>query len=159
MKKWHKIVATVAGVVGAGIIGASATLTPTNCHYTGTTQFTVRPDTICTPGVIESSLTKERICNPTFRTTTIRNVTEAEKNQVYKEYGITSHKPGEYEIDHLISLELGGSNDIHNLWPELGFPNPKDKIENLCHQKVCSGQITLQQAQQQISTNWQTACQ
>jgi hypothetical protein len=37
------------------------------------------------------------------------------KAQVHREYGIASHQSGEYEIDHLISLELGGSNDIKNL--------------------------------------------
>jgi hypothetical protein len=29
------------------------------------------------------------------------------KAQVYAEYGIASHASGEYEMDHLISLELG----------------------------------------------------
>ncbi|HEX9061350.1 MAG TPA: hypothetical protein VF941_14315, partial [Clostridia bacterium] len=97
MKKWNKILSTVVGVAGAGIIGATTMISPISCHYTGTTQLTVRPDPICTPGVVDPTLTKERICDPSFRTTTIRNVTEEEKNQVYKEYGITSHKPGEYE--------------------------------------------------------------
>jgi hypothetical protein len=40
------------------------------------------------------------------------------KRKVYAEYGITHHEPSEFEVDHLISLELGGSNSIRNLWPE-----------------------------------------
>ncbi len=28
------------------------------------------------------------------------------------------HIPYAHEVDHLVSLELGGSNDIRNLWPE-----------------------------------------
>jgi 5-methylcytosine-specific restriction endonuclease McrA len=48
----------------------------------------------------------------------VRNVPAEMKRQVYHEYGITSHGSGEYEIDHLIPLELGGSNSIKNLWPE-----------------------------------------
>jgi hypothetical protein len=48
----------------------------------------------------------------------VRDVPEEMKREVYREYGITSHGPGDYEIDHLISLELGGSNSIKNLWPE-----------------------------------------
>ena len=76
-------------------------------------------------------------------------------------YGYTDKNPRDYEEDHLISLELGGNpTDPKNLWPEPGAsPNPKDKIENLCHEKVCSGQITLGQAQQEIATDWPTACQ
>ena len=42
----------------------------------------------------------------------VREVPESEKRQVYAEYGIRSHKRGQYEVDHLIALELGGSNGI-----------------------------------------------
>jgi hypothetical protein len=88
----------------------------------------------------------------------VRLVTEAVKNQVYLEYGITSHKPYEYEVDHLISLELGGSNSVKNLWPEpyAGDWNAhvKDKIENKLHALVCDGQLDLQTAQQEITTDW-----
>lgn len=34
---------------------------------------------------------------------------------MYAEYGITHRQRGKYEIDYLISLELGGSNSIKNL--------------------------------------------
>jgi hypothetical protein len=37
------------------------------------------------------------------------------KREVYGEYGVTSHGLGDYEVDHLIALELGGSNSIKNL--------------------------------------------
>jgi hypothetical protein len=77
---------------------------------------------------------------------------------VYAEYSITSHFTGEYEVDHLISLELGGSNDIANLWPEAATPKPgfheKDQVENYLHDQVCSGKVNLQQAQQEIATDW-----
>jgi hypothetical protein len=77
---------------------------------------------------------------------------------VYDEYGITHHSPGEYEVDHLISLELGGSNDISNLWPEAASPTPgfhqKDQVENYLHDQVCNSQISLAQAQHEIATNW-----
>jgi len=68
--------------------------------------------------------------------------------------------PRDYEEDHLISLELGGSpSDPKNLWPEPGrSPNPKDLIENLCHRKICNGEISLDKAQQEIAANWQIAC-
>lgn len=71
----------------------------------------------------------------------------------------SSSSPRKYEVDHLISLELGGSNSIKNLWLEPGFPNPKDKLENRLHAMVCDGEISLTQAQHDIATNWVQAYQ
>ncbi len=114
-------------------------------------------DSACTPGAIISSATKAQICQSGY-SKSVRNVPTSEKDQVYAEYGITHHATGEYEVDHLVSLELGGSNDIANLWPEAASPKPgfheKDKVENYLHAQVCSGAITLKAAQNQIATNW-----
>lgn len=118
------------------------------------------PDSACTPGDIFPNATKAQICVPGY-SKSVRNVTTSEKDAVYAEYGITSHVSGEYEVDHLVSLELGGSNDISNLWPEAAAPKPgfheKDSVENYLHEQVCSGALSLQQAQQLIATNWLTA--
>ena len=116
-------------------------------------------DPDCTPGAIITTATKDQICQPGY-SRSVRNVPTSEKNQVYAEYGITHHSTGEYEVDHLISLELGGSNDIANLWPEAASPKPgfheKDKVENYLHDQMCSGAVSLQQAQIEIATNWLT---
>ena len=62
------------------------------------------------------------------------------------------------ELDHLVSLELGGANDAANLWPEYPpTPNPKDKVENALHAAVCDGRVRLTAAQNAIAANWQTA--
>ena len=88
----------------------------------------------------------------------VRNVPTSEKDAVYAEYGIASHTTGEYEVDHIISLELGGSNDIANLYPEAAEPKPgfheKDKVENWLHAKVCDGTMKLEEAQRRIATDW-----
>ena len=114
-------------------------------------------DTACTPGDILSQATKTAICKSGYASS-VRNVPQSEKNQVYAAYGITHHASGQYEVDHLVSLELGGSNDISNLWPEAASPTPgfhqKDKVENYLHDQVCSGAVSLQQAQVEIATNW-----
>ena len=114
-------------------------------------------DIDCTPGANIQGITKDQICVSGYAKS-VRNVPESEKDQVYAEYGITSHQTGEFEVDHLISLELGGSNDITNLWPEAAEPKPgfheKDKVENYLHKQLCNGSIGLEQAQQEISTNW-----
>ena len=114
-------------------------------------------DSACTPGAILTNATKDVICQQGYARS-VRNVPQSEKDQVYAEYGITHHTAGEFEIDHLVSLELGGSNDISNLWPEAASPTPgfhqKDKVENYLHDQVCSGAVPLQQAQIEIATNW-----
>ncbi len=115
------------------------------------------PDSACTPGAIIATATKDAICVSGY-SQSVRNVPTSEKNQVYAEYGILSHTVGQYEVDHLVSLELGGSNDVANLWPEAASPKPgfheKDKVENYLHDQVCSGAISLKQAQIEIATNW-----
>lgn len=115
------------------------------------------PDSACTPGALISTATVQQICKSGYASS-VRNVPTSEKNQVYAEYGITHHSAGQYEVDHLVSLELGGSNDIANLWPEAASPTPgfhqKDQVENYLHEQVCSGAISLKDAQDEIATNW-----
>ncbi len=115
------------------------------------------PDSACTPGAIIATATTAAICASGYARS-VRNVPTSVKDQAYASYGITHHTTGEFEVDHLVSLELGGSNDISNLWPEAASPTPgfhqKDKVENYLHDQVCSGAISLQKAQVEIATNW-----
>ena len=125
----------------------------------GCTVHGALPDSACTPGAIFSTATVQQICKSGYASS-VRNVPSSEKDQVYAEYGITHHSAGQYEVDHLVSLELGGSNDIANLWPEAASPTPgfhqKDQVENYLHDQVCSGAISLKDAQNEIATNWLT---
>ncbi|HLZ62285.1 MAG TPA: HNH endonuclease [Ktedonosporobacter sp.] len=113
-------------------------------------------DPLCTPGALLPA-TKETICVSGYAGS-VRNVPQSLKDQVYREYGISSHAPGQYEVDHLVSLQLGGSNEIANLWPEAANPTPgfheKDAVENYLHAQICSGAISLKEAQIEIATNW-----
>src|SRR5262252_5622518 len=115
------------------------------------------PDPAKTPGDT-LAVTKADICVPGY-SKKVRNVPESVKKQAYAEYGITSHTPKEYEVDHLISLELGGSNSLKNLWPQSYVTSPynahkKDVLENKLHKLVCDGAIDLKTAQRQIATDW-----
>ena len=115
------------------------------------------PDPKLTPGDVLTSDPKI-ICVSGY-TQTVRDVPQTLKNQVYKIYGVTTRKPREFEVDHLISLELGGSNSIRNLWPESFLTQPfnahvKDNLENKLHDLACSGTITFAQAQQAIAKDW-----
>ncbi len=122
----------------------------------------VLPDSKCTPGVINAEVNqsniKETICKKGF-SASIRppvSYTNKLKKEQILQYGYTDTNLKDFEEDHFISLELGGSpTDPKNLWPEShGSPNEKDKVENYLHEQVCNGDLTLQEAQREISTNW-----
>lgn len=133
---------------------------PGSCHARGSGLYSL-PDPRCTPGAVNPAVTQSdiqrTICVPGY-TKTIRppeSITEAEKRASIAAYG-DSGAMGDYEYDHLVSLELGGAaNDPRNLWPEPGAsPNPKDAVENELHRMVCDGEMTLARAQRTIATNW-----
>ena len=118
------------------------------------------PDRRCSPGAYYSRLTKAVICSASFRTSDVRNVPQSEKYEVEAEYGMAERLYGRtLEIDHIVSLELGGSNEVANLFPEKANARPgykvKDRLENRLHDLVCSGQMSLRRAQTQIAANWQ----
>lgn len=166
-RRYFGILALILALVMA--FSACASASTTNDVGSGSHQFGVQtkttgcqahnglPDSACTPGALMAGATVNQICQSGY-SSSVRNVTTAEKDQVYAEYGIASHFAGQYEVDHLVSLELGGSNDIANLWPELASPTPgfhqKDQVENYLHSQVCNGSVSLATAQQEISTNW-----
>lgn len=87
----------------------------------------------------------------------VRDVPDSEKEAVYARYGVV-HTPYTHEVDHLVSLELGGSNAIENLWPEpyagRWGARTKDVLENRLHDLVCSGALQLRRAQHIEATNW-----
>ena len=115
---------------------------------------------------IDDTVTQTMICTKGY-SKCIRNVSSAVKRAVYKAYnmpegphtGLCNTDQG-CEVDHLISIELGGANDRKNLWPQpyegLKFnAHVKDKLENFLHDQVCNGgKLTLHAAQREITTNW-----
>jgi hypothetical protein len=120
-------------------------------------RFPILPDTAKTPGAT-LDVTAADICVPGY-SKKVRNVPVAVKRQVYALYGVRTHEPGEYEVDHLISLEIGGSNSIKNLWPQSFRTHPwnahvKDALENELHRRVCAGTMELAKAQQVIAHDW-----
>jgi hypothetical protein len=121
----------------------------------------VLPDPSCTPGATYSAVAQgnvdQTICKSGW-TSTIRppeNYTEQLKFEQLAAYG-ESGPVSDYEEDHLIPLELGGSpSSPQNLWPEVGAsPNPKDAVEDAANAAVCDGRVSLAAAQRAIAANW-----
>ena len=114
-----------------------------------------------TPGAKSASVSQDNvqstICVSGY-SASVRNVSDTTKSKVFAEYGISAPPSGAYEVDHLIPLELGGSNDILNLWPEpyTGADNAHDKDtwENKLHAQVCAGSLSLATAQDEIIHWW-----
>jgi hypothetical protein len=133
---------------------------PAHCTFRDHGQL---PDPRCTPGAVDPAVTqgnlRSTICHPGY-TKAVRppsSQTGKFKYEVaYPAYGERHSK--KTELDHLVSLELGGANDAANLWPESPpTPNPKDKVENALHAAICDGKVTLKAAQNAIASNWETA--
>ena len=133
-------------------------LIPSACSWITQTDGYL-PDPICSPGDV-LSVDPDEVC-VTGYSATVRSVSEKKKNQVYSDYGVVSRTTGEYEMDHIIPLELGGSNDVKNLFPQpaeprLGF-HEKDRVENWLHDQVCNHGMPIKQAQEVIARNWTEA--
>ncbi|HEU0081143.1 MAG TPA: HNH endonuclease signature motif containing protein [Candidatus Paceibacterota bacterium] len=116
------------------------------------------PDPLCSPGAIFARTPLETICQPGY-TKKVRSVSTSLKKKIYAAYGIPyPQKTGTYELDHIVPLELGGSNEAANLYPEARDPSPgfreKDVVENYLHQEACAGRVALSDAQRAIAADW-----
>lgn len=130
------------------------------------------PDPTLTPGAtnpaVRQATIASTICVAGY-TATIRPpssvTTGLKRQQLASGYALNGDQnTRDYEEDHLISLELGGSPDSpQNLCPEPytgnGGARVKDKVENKLHDLVCNGTLPLATAQQAIATDWWAAYQ
>jgi len=101
------------------------------------------------PGAVRP-LTAAQVCATRWGTDR-RQVTEAMKREVAKRDGVRWADRARYEFDHLVPRELGGADTVDNLWPQpLAEATVKDRLENRLHRLVCTGQISLADAQNQM---------
>lgn len=108
-----------------------------------------------TPGDVLPDATKDDLCTPGWAREH-RHVTESDRDRVYAEYGRTGGS-GCCEVNHLVPLERGGSNDIKNLSPQPDEPRSgaeKDQLENTLHELVCKREMPLAEAQKCIESSW-----
>jgi hypothetical protein len=116
------------------------------------------PRPALTPGAVLTTSTA-RVCVRGYAGG-VRDVPEAEKASVYARYGVVD-VPYAHEVDHLVSLEIGGSNAIRNLWPEpyagRWGARTKDVLEDRLHELVCDGRLGLRSAQRIEARDWVAA--
>jgi len=120
----------------------------------------VVPDRKLTPGATRQVSVAD-VCSMAHEEV-VREVPAELRQEIFQEYGIVNPRGADFEIDYLIAPGLGGTGDIHNLWPEpytsaIWNAHVKDALEEHLHQMVCSGKLDLSTAQSDIANDWVAA--
>lgn len=92
----------------------------------------------------------------------LRGVTFGMEQHVFTRYRIPPERHGQFRIDHLIPLELGGADDISNLWPQPVKirpynPRRKEMLTKRLIELIAAGLMTRTQAQEVIRRDWISA--
>ena len=106
-------------------------------------------DPVKTPAPADPALTEAVICSPTFTTKTFRKASKADRRCVLERYGKPSYA---YTYDHVVPLELGGSDGCDNLWPQpRAEAKRKDRLENALNYHLCvCHDVSLAEAQESM---------
>lgn len=151
----------------SGLIIA-ATVSLTACGATVSPQNSGLPNRQLTPGAINPNVDQANIHSTICIigwTSTVRPpvdyTNQLKYTQLHSGYNLNGDlNMKHYEEDHIVPLGVGGNpTSPLNLFPEprnikLGA-YLKDELENRMHQLVCSGQISLVNAQHIFLTNWE----
>jgi hypothetical protein len=158
-------IVTIPGPVEARGIPQPPVPPAGSCHYRRE-GADVLPDPKCTPGgvdaAVSSSTAARTICVSGY-TAKVRpptSYTDPLKRRLMAAYGVRG-SPSGYELDHLVSLELGGAPaDPANLWPEpyagAGGARVKDRAENATRREACAHPSELGALQAAIARDWTT---
>lgn len=115
------------------------------------------PKTDLTPG-LATPLTAAELCGHEGGRRT-QPVSTAVRDTVFAAYGADVRRSSAYELDYLITPELGGVADVRNLWPQAFAGTEwnayvKDELELHLHQLVCAGAVDVATAQKEMATDW-----
>ncbi|MCY0905526.1 hypothetical protein [Arthrobacter sp. H14-L1] len=149
-----------------GTVAVDEQLAPNQCaaKVLDATGGEVLPDPSCTPGAVDPAVTQDNIdstiCTSGYTATVRPPASTTDRFKVTSLLAYRETANHTIELDHLVSLELGGANSASNLWPELnragatGTTNPKDAVENTIHKAVCDHRVKLVDAQNEMARNW-----
>ncbi len=119
------------------------------------------PSPTLTPGDARK-VTKEQICSPSYAAS-IKPTKASMKEEAFGRYGLRDGTSSTEVLDHLIPIELGGTDTVENMWPEPAKgdwnASQKDVLEQKLLALVCDGTLTVKQAQTAIRKNWVQAYQ
>ena len=160
------------GWTDAGIEGPVPA--PGSCHMRAAANGDPLPDPACTPGAVDSTITDGNVNSTLCRKGGYLAVVlppdalvEPVKRKLLAAYGIPDAQSGDFELDHLVSLNAGGASDTRDLWPEPntfrqfkpgnGRQNDKDVIETYLFHAVCDGTVPLSAVRAAMDADWTTA--
>jgi hypothetical protein len=143
--------------VAAAAIGIAALVTYQWTAPMADLEPGIAPKTSLTPGAT-LALTVNDVCAEGFAER-IPAIPVSIERKVFEAYGIANPRRDAYEVDYLITPELGGATSIRNLWPEpyhapVWNAHVKDELENRLHRMVCNGELDLATAQREIASDW-----
>jgi hypothetical protein len=153
--------ASAIAVAAAAVLIASATIYLQSAP--GTNSLAARhrlalPVATLTPGAAWD-VSVDELCSGTAQTWPI---TTAMRAEVVNAYGVQDLPSDQYELDFLITPELGGATDARNLWPQR-YESPiwnarvKDELERLLPRLVCGRKLDLATAQRDMAVDWVAA--
>lgn len=177
MKRLLTLPALLLALAGCGLstgYGSAGSPSPTATPSSWPAGW-VLPNQSMSPGAIGTT-DITRLCPHVDPALEAARPDSSQKAAIYRAYGLSyPQAPGAYELDHIVPIELGGApDDPENLYPEPNAPadpaterkyhlspafvhNPKDILEDVLHQDVCSGGVALSVAQQAMASDWRLA--
>lgn len=154
--------------VAAGVVVAFALFGAGRHWFVGDVSrhrdFAMLPDQGLTPGDVRQVVLAD-ICTSEDDDDLDPAVPLPVRIKIFSEYGVSAEQQKkDFQVDYLINPQLGGTNDIHNLWPQPSRSaewnaEAKDALERHLHRMVCDGKVDLREAQRDIATNWIAAYQ
>jgi hypothetical protein len=148
------------GIVLASLVFVMALLIARGRHAMQSAQnlddvaFSIQPIARFTPGAVVA-ITQRQVCSASPETAIPAEL----RTRVLELYGIARGQENAYEVDYLITPQLGGATDIRNLWPQpydhtAWNAHVKDQLETRLQRLVCEGNLDLAVAQHDISADW-----
>jgi hypothetical protein len=116
-----------------------------------------KPKLAITPGETRS-ITLEEVCRYPHAEVVSENIPAEMRGRVFAAYGLKASQRDQFEVDYLITPDLGGTESIRNLWPQpysvRWNARVKDRLEERLHELVCGGKLDLATAQRDIAVDW-----
>jgi len=164
-ERWRAPAAAAAAVLVVAILAGSAvdwipspgsSSAPVSAEHAAGPDGLLLPRPELTPGSVRP-VEVEDICSGAPAGGPV--VASQVPRQVFEAYGVDYRRAGDYELDFLITPELGGASDASNLWPQpyrsvVWNAYVKDELERHLRRLVCQGALDLATAQRELAGDW-----